>query len=55
MLLCYPSLVLGLRAGSLDKKPKINSEMKNITTVYTKIFNVSICERLKQNQTTNKL
>lgn len=32
----------GLRPGSLERKPKINKETKNVTTVYTKIFNVNI-------------
>lgn len=36
------SFALGLRPGSLDKNPKINSETKNITQVYTNIFNVSM-------------
>lgn len=36
------SLRFGLREGSLDKKPKKNKDIKNITVVYTKIFNVNI-------------
>jgi len=33
---------LGLRAGSFDKNPKINNDTKNVITVYTKIFKVTI-------------
>ena len=36
------SLRLGFREGSLERKPKINKEMKNIIVVYTKIFKVNI-------------
>lgn len=36
------SLAFGLRPGSLERKPNINSETKNTTTVYTNIFNVNI-------------
>jgi hypothetical protein len=36
------SLRFGLRDGSLDKKPKINKELKNETVTYTRIFKVSI-------------
>jgi hypothetical protein len=32
----------GFRPGSFDKNPKTNSEIKNVTTVYTPNFNVSI-------------
>jgi hypothetical protein len=41
------SLRLGLRDGSFDKKPKKNKDIKNITIVYTKIFNVNIFLSLK--------
>lgn len=40
------SLRLGLREGSLDKKPKKNNEEKNMTVVYTNIFNVNILTSL---------
>jgi len=33
---------LGLRDGSLDKKPNINNDTKKITVVYTKIFKVNM-------------
>ena len=33
---------LGLRAGSLDKNPKMNNDTKKVITVYTKIFKVTI-------------
>ncbi len=36
------SFLFGLREGSLERKPKINKETKNVTVVYTKIFNVNI-------------
>ena len=38
----YYSSRPGFRPGSLDKNPKMNKETKNVTTVYTKIFNVNI-------------
>lgn len=36
------SLLPGLRAGSPDKKPKINTKIKDATTTFTTIFNVNI-------------
>ena len=36
------SFLLGFLDGSFDKKPKVKREIKKITTVYTKIFNVNI-------------
>lgn len=36
------SFLLGFRDASLDKKPNVNRDTKNITVVYTTIFNVNI-------------
>lgn len=38
----YSYWSFGFRAGSFDKNPKINNETKNVITVYTKIFKVTI-------------
>ena len=36
------SFLFGFRDGSLERNPKVKSEIKKITTVYTKIFSVNI-------------
>lgn len=36
------SFAFGLRAGSLDKNPKINKEIKSITVILTNIFKANI-------------
>jgi hypothetical protein len=38
------SFRFGFREGSLERKPKMKSEQKKVTVVYTKIFNVNINE-----------
>mgnify|MGYP001303796730 CR=1 FL=1 len=38
------SLRFGFLDGSLERKPKMKSEQKKVTVVYTKIFNVNINE-----------
>ena len=40
------SLRFGFLDGSFDKNPKVNKEIKKITTVYTKIFKVNISDFL---------
>ena len=36
------SFLFGFRDGSLERNPKVKSEIKKITTVYTNIFSVNI-------------
>lgn len=48
------SFDLGLRPGSLDKKPKMKSDTKKITTVYTKTFNANIVRRIMKKENTNR-
>ena len=36
------SFLLGFLDASLDKKPKVKRDTKNVTVVYTTIFNVNI-------------
>ena len=49
------SFELGLRPGSFERNPKIKSDTKKLTTVYTRIFNVSIISLFQINGNLQKL
>ena len=49
------SFEFGLRPGSFERNPKIKSDTKKLTTVYTRIFNVSIISLFQINGNSPKL